>query len=291
MAGWWIYLRERFPLPVYALLVGGLSLSGHVLASGGGASAWDGPGVLASFAGLMLFFGVLRLMDELKDYHKDVIAHPDRPLPRGVLSVAQVRRAVHASVGAMFAFGLGIGFWFEWIAGGLYVFLAVYLWLMFKEFYLGERLARRPILYAVTHQVVLLPICMFTVATVRPELAFAPTSIQYGMAVLGSFFAYEVCRKLDPQAHEVLKTYLAMYGAKGASALVVVLTALAAVAALQMGLQWWLWPFEVALLASLTVLFRCPSRYKIVEGVATLSLLFHIWAPTFHHWLERWGLQ
>ena len=48
----------------------------------------------------MLFFAELRLMDELKDYEKDLIAHPERPLPRGLLSREEVRAAVLPSYGA-----------------------------------------------------------------------------------------------------------------------------------------------------------------------------------------------
>ncbi len=285
MANWMIYLRERFPLPVYALLVGGLSLSGIHLVS----KTFDGRAFTVSFVGLMLFFGVLRLMDELKDYDKDVVAHPERPLPRGVLATAQVGRAVRNWVFAMVAYGAGLGLALDWVTGGLYLFLTAYLWLMYKEFYLGERLGRSPLLYAITHQIVLVPMCMFAVAALRPELAFSPPALRYGLAVLGAFFAYEVCRKLDPEAHPVLKTYLSMYGPGGTSLLVAVLTAIAAVAAARLGLEWWLWPFELALIASLAALFVDRHKYKLVELAATLSLLFHIWAVTLHQWLENWG--
>ena len=34
----------------------------------------------------LIFITELRFMDELKDYEKDKIAHPDRPLPRGLVT-------------------------------------------------------------------------------------------------------------------------------------------------------------------------------------------------------------
>ena len=79
---WLIYSKERFPLVTYLLLVGGITLSAQLLHSS--AIDWKGFGV-ASVA-LLLFFAELRLMDELKDYEKDKIAHPGRPLPRGLVS-------------------------------------------------------------------------------------------------------------------------------------------------------------------------------------------------------------
>lgn len=285
MSNWLIYVRERFPLPVYALLVGGLSLSGLYIAS----STFDPRAFLISFVGLMLFFGVLRLMDELKDYQKDIVAHPQRPLPRGILTTTQVANAIRNWTLAMVGFGLAVGAVVDWTAGGLYLFFTAYLWLMYKEFYVGDLLAKSPLLYAITHQIVLLPMCMFTVAAARPELAFSFLSLRYGFVVLGSFFAYEVCRKLDPDAHPILKTYLSMYGPGGVSVLVVVLTAIAARAAARLDLEWWLWPLEILLLMSLGVLFVNQKKFKLVEAAATLSLLFHIWAITFRQWLANWG--
>ncbi|MCM2280669.1 MAG: hypothetical protein NDI61_02345 [Bdellovibrionaceae bacterium] len=299
MKNWLIYLKERFPLPVYFLLVGGMSLSGSVLATDTGtgtatgdlaSSTVDWGGLVLSFFGLLLFFAVLRLMDELKDYQKDVLAHPERPLPRGLLGTEQVARVIQMAMLGMVMFGILLGFMISWAPGGLYLFLSAYLWLMFKEFYLGSALAARPILYAITHQVVLLPMCLFTVATVSPEQTFSLMPLAYGFAVLGAFFTYEVCRKLDPKAHPVLKTYLAMYGPGGVALLVAVLTGVAARAAVELELQWWLWPLELLVLISLSVLFFRPERYKLAETAATLSLLFHIWAVTFRMWLAAWGV-
>ena len=36
-------------------------------------------------------------------------------------------------------------------------------------------------------------------------------------------------------------------------------------------------------IAGLPILFVAPARYKIVEGLATLSLVVHLWALTIQH--------
>jgi hypothetical protein len=59
----------------------------------------------------------------------------------------------------------------------------------------------------------------------------------------------------------------------------------------QLGLSAWLWPFEAALLASLALLFTDLEKYKLVEGVATLSLLIHIWAIALHFLFTGKGIM
>jgi 4-hydroxybenzoate polyprenyltransferase len=49
-------------------------------------------------------------MDEVKDLAKDRIAHPERPLPRGLLTVREVERAIFLLMGALFLTGGGACF-------------------------------------------------------------------------------------------------------------------------------------------------------------------------------------
>lgn len=269
MGAWLTYFKERFPLPVYVLLVGGMAASGNRL---GGASDWSAP-FWATFLGLMVFFAVLRLMDELKDYDKDRLAHPERPLPRGLLKKDEVTRAIHMSVLGMV--GLGLGFlYFSAEAAGLYLFITLYLWLMYKEFYAGGWLGKRPLLYAVTHQIILLPLCALGVA-----MAGGPTCCAggiYGALVLGSFFSYEVSRKLDPKAHPILGYYRQLYGVFGCLAIVGVCAMISAWAASMLGVAVLTIPASALLIASFGLLEK--GGHKAVEAIASLSLLVHIWS-------------
>ncbi len=279
MGGWLTYTRERFPLPTYFLLAGGFSLSGLFVSSG--TFVWGG--FLASFSGLLVFLYLLRLMDEVKDYDKDIVAHPDRPLPRGVLTLGAVRRAILILLLAMGGYSLLLAYLLNVTAGALYLGAVVYLWLMYKEFFLGAWLEQRPFLYACTHQPVILPVCMFAVATARPELAFSRPSLFLALAILGAFFCYEVCRKLDPAAHPILRTYLAVYGAPKTALMAAFLSCMAACGAWGLALGKALWPVEALLALSLGLLFASPGRYKIIEGLATLSLLIHLWVTVVQH--------
>lgn len=279
MDRWLTYIKERFPLPVYLLLIGGFTLSGLFLSGG----SFQGRAFLVSFIGFLLFFFQLRLMDERKDYEKDVLAHPERPLPRGLLTTAEVYQAIVLITLLMMAYGALIMVFTNRIATISYLVVTVYLLLMYKEFYLGPWLENRPLLYAVSHQAIVFGVCIFAVTVARPNLVWNHQTLYLGLAILGSFFSYEVSRKLDPDAHPALKTYLSVYGSLKTSLIVLVASLISAWGAFGLGLQNLLWPAEGLLVASLIVLFLKPEKYKIVEGVATLSLTLHLWAVVIQH--------
>lgn len=283
MAAWITYLKERFPLPVYVLLIGGFCLSGAYLMN----QSIVAPEFTLSFIGLFLFFALLRLMDERKDYDKDLVAHPERPLPRGVLSIKQVDQAIIIMTWMMIAYS-GMLYWVvNPVSSIVYGVITGHLWLMYKEFYVGDRLEKSPILYAITHQLIILPICLFCVIATQPSLWDQPITWYYGMAVLGAFFSYEVCRKLDPSAHPILKTYLYIYGPKGTTLLVIATTLVATVGAFGLDLHTTLLPFQILLVASLALLWVKPQAFKAVEGLATLSLLAHLWSIPVHYWIKN----
>lgn len=265
------YFKERFPLPVYLIMCGGFSFSAAALADAK-FFAWP---TLYSFLGLLLFFGLLRLMDELKDYRKDLVAHPERPLPRGVLRPSEVSSVIQYLALGMVLYGcFGIGL-VNAEAGVTYLLITGYLWLMYREFYAGEWLEHQQLLYAVSHQLILIPLCAFAVFSVNPDYITSPATYLYGGLVLGSFFSYEVCRKLDPEAHPLLKTYRFLYGPAGCFGLVVVASGLAAVTAWRLGVHPILWPATALVLLTFVLFVR--RRYKLVEVVASLSLVLHLW--------------
>lgn len=273
MAGIVTFFKERLPLPVYFILAGGMSLSGLILGDG----SWRHPSLWVSLASLLLFFVVLRCMDEYKDYDKDLVAHPDRPLPRGVISIAQIKTMIYGGVAGMILLACLTLFFHAPLAAACYLAIVGYLWLMYREFYAGDWLSKRPLLYAVTHQVILIPLCLFTPLLVQSDAGISREALLYALLILSSFFAYEICRKLDPNAHPVLQTYLAHYGPGITAAVVVFLTLVGAIAAYLLHLAHVVWPVQGILLASLALLRVAPFRYTFIESTATLSLVVHLW--------------
>jgi len=272
VAAWLTYVKERFPLPVYGLLIGGFVFSGMCLGPGG----FRVVPFVVSLAGFVIFFFQLRLMDELKDYDKDLVHHPDRPLPRGLLSLDAVRSAIVGLNIVMLAYAGVVALLTNCVAGLNYLFVAGYLYLMYREFFLGEWLEERPMLYAFSHQVIFIALCFYSVF--QGKEALGAKSFFLGLTIMGAFLCYEICRKLDPEAHPALQTYLSFYGAKKTTLLVVMMAVIAGVGAAGLGLEQLLWPVEGLVIISLIVLFPKPEKYKIVAAVATLSLLVHLWA-------------
>lgn len=281
MGKWLKYSKERFPLPVYLLLCTGFSLSANYMFS-------DNFIILPfalSLPGLLLFFFELRLMDELKDYEKDKVANPDRPLPRGLFMPKQVERAIKILLGGMIGFSLLLSLTLNIYAGVYYCLLTLYLFLMYKEFFIPEWLNEKVLIYAASHQVILIILCIFAVSCVSPNLALSEKSFFYGLLVLCSFFSYEVCRKLDPKAHPVLKTYLSLFGIKKTLMLVSLLSLGAIIIPL---LQAYPSSFVLIFSSSCVIistgmlLFK-NNLHKITEGIASLSLLLHIWSGVLNY--------
>ena len=291
MGAWITFLKERLPLPSYLVLVVGLAISGNALGGAvaneeSAAAPWGATAIAA--AGTFLFFAVLRIMDEHKDYEKDKIAHPHRPLPRGLIAAEQVAVAVKGLAVAMLLFSVVVGL-ANRPAGISYLLVTGYLWLMYREFYAGSWLASRPLLYAASHQVIILPLCYFCVLAGDPVAWRHLQPAFLGITVLGAFFAYEICRKLDPNAHPLLQTYLSHYGPAKTLGLTICTVALSALGALGLGLGQMLWPLEGILIALLSLLLLAPNRFKIIEHGATISLALHVWAVPLATWLKSTG--
>lgn len=284
MARWLTYAKERFPLVTYLLLSGAMCWSGASLFM---VSPHSAPiQTVLSMLGVLLFFFELRLMDEWKDYEKDQVAHPSRPLPRGLIAPGEVRVGIATGMALMAAFTFVLGWRGYPEACTLYAGITAYLWLMYKEFFVGAALAQKPFLYGFTHQIILLPLMAFPVALYHARGAYQNSSIQLGITVLGAFFTYELCRKLDPKAHPILKTYPQVYGRGGTLFRISLTTSTALLGSSLLHIE----PVSVAPLmltwiSALIWVFR-PGIYKLVELMATLSLLIHLACIPISRWVN-----
>lgn len=279
MGKWLKFFKERTPIASYLLLTLGPVMSGYFLSA---TPRLHSP--LISFTGFFLFFIVLRMMDEYKDYEKDVLAHPKRPLPQGLIPLPEFNRGIGIGVCLMIAFNSFLYFADMKCSALLYALVVIHLWLMYKEFYVGEWLNKKPLFYAVTHQLILLTLCLFSLATFRADgfFHFSRTDWVYSFSVLFAFFSYEVCRKLDPGAHPVLKTYRAVYGMRGVFRIVGVLIFLhlLAIRFLFDGNNNQLFFFISPLLLFLSILALGLDKvkFKTVELIATLNLLVFLYS-------------
>jgi hypothetical protein len=279
MRNWLIFGKERFPLPVYLILCGGFTFSGLFLFHS--SFRWISFGF--SYCGLLLFFFELRLMDEVKDFKKDAVAHPERPLPRGLISLAQARQITMYILIVMVLFALLAGMLLNTQSAISYLAVTVYLGLMYKEFFIGKWLEGKPVFYAILHQSIIFAVCVFTITVIELGKYFHPQTFYLCFTLTGAFWGYEICRKLDPQANKILKTYLFVHGPVKTSLLVIVATGLAAVGGAGLNLTILLWPAEGLLIISLIFIQVNPRLFRLVESIATLSLIVHLWGVAVNH--------
>lgn len=158
----WAYQAERIPLARTAVLIAVFSAASvtlsALLAGRELAGVWT---YLLAFFAALTFMIQLRAADEVKDADDDRRYRPERPVPRGLVTLREV-------VGV--AVGLGIVLL---ALTGLFdlrlvlVLALVWLWLglMSAEFFVAEWLRARPFLYLVSHMLIMPLIDLFVTAT------------------------------------------------------------------------------------------------------------------------------
>ena len=196
MSRWWTYLQERFPPLENGLLVAvfGLSALYHSALLRGRADLPGAGPALAAFGLTLLFFFLLRVADEFKDLEKDHRYRPERPVPRGLVSLRELGMA-GAGAGVL---QIALAVWMD--ARVLLVLLGAwaYFGLMAVEFFVPDWLDRRPLLYMLSHMLIMPAIALLASAC---DWAAADAGLPTEFAwFLGASFSgglvFEVGRKI-----------------------------------------------------------------------------------------------
>lgn len=282
MNPWLTYIKERFFLPTLIVLVVGISLSGIFLHD----HSFKLLPFILSFTGLFFFFALMRLIDDVKDLEKDRIAHPERPLPRGLIKKKTARSMVDQLQMVLFAYSMIVWVLLQETAGLAYACVAIYLWLMDKDFFAGSWLHRHPLIYGVLLQLFIFPVIFFAVAVVRADAIMLPFTWAFAAMLFGAFFCYDICRKLDPHAHPVMASYVHFYGFHRTFEIATLTLAISAMSATTLNLSLLLLPCEFVVLIALALLFFQQRWFKIPEVLASLSLMLHAWAIVLYFFLE-----
>jgi 4-hydroxybenzoate polyprenyltransferase len=216
----WVYQQERFPLFKSLVLLTAFSsasinfsalLSGRPLP---GTATY----VVALVVTLILFFQ-MRACDELKDVEDDRRFRPERPIPRGLVSLRLIL-GVALLLGPPAAVAAG-----SLSPGLLLLLLAVWGWLglMTVEFFAPNWLKARPFVYLVSHMLIMPLIDLFVTATEwLPAAGGAPPGLW--LFLLLSFIngcVLEIGRKLYARDNERpgVETYTALLGVRRAATL------------------------------------------------------------------------
>lgn len=154
MKSWWRFIQERFEPFSHLLMISCFFLAnatiGYYLAQHQPPFPL-GLNLIGPWGIIVLLFFHLRLFDEIKDYQTDLLAHPERPLARGLIPLKHFKGVTIAVVVMELAlsslFLKGAGF-------AAAVLMISYSLLMFKEFFMGAWLRPKMELYALTHTIV-----------------------------------------------------------------------------------------------------------------------------------------
>lgn len=148
---WWVYQKERFPLAAYGPLIAAFSFAAvgysTVERSSSGGPGWRETTV--AFLTSLLFFFLLRLADEFKDFEEDLRYRPYRPVQRGLVTLRELAFVAAGCTALQLLVAL-------WLSARLLPLLAIawaYLLLMSKEFFVPIWLKRHALAYMLTHMV------------------------------------------------------------------------------------------------------------------------------------------
>jgi len=221
---WMQFAKERFPLAEHGFMLGLFTL-------GNAAVAWSHYGQIPVggwgdycwlFLIVFMFFFRLRCFDEIKDYQVDLQHNPERPLARGLLTLAQTKGMIFALVIAELVLVL-IFFQSDlW----LYLIALVYSFLMFFEFFVGRLIRPHLTFYALTHTFVSSLVGLFIVFAASGPEGQQVQQVQEGLWVFALanwalFNLFEFARKTYAPHEERagVDTYSSLFGAAGASML------------------------------------------------------------------------
>jgi 4-hydroxybenzoate polyprenyltransferase len=239
MNRWWTFIKERFQ-PVSHLLMIGLFSAAHAIAATRIAeTSSDSPGtgaawlpLLVILPGVVTFFFLLRLYDEVKDYKYDCHVNPHRPLSRGLVSQQELKNGMAVCfVISLVSFGAT-----GRPALGAITLALTYSLLMYREFFLGTWLRPKLTTYAVSHTAVsvFLSVAIFSALTGRYPWALSRGHWLFAANSWLLFNIFEFGRKsfLTSEERDAVPSYSKVFSRYGAVALVL------AMAAISLALLW-----------------------------------------------------
>ena len=216
----WIYQKERFPILMNLVAVATFTFSAiaysRICRGVEGFVSWHDY-LIGCFATFTLFL-LVRIFDEFKDHQDDLKYRSYLPVPRGVVSLRELRN-IGIVIGVLQITVIGI---FQTKMLLLYLIVLAYLCLMGVEFFVPKYLKKRQILYITSHMFIIPFLDIYSsgidwlLAGANPHLGllfFFVVSYMNGLIV-------EFGRKLKPpgQEEEGVVSYTGMWGIKGAIA-------------------------------------------------------------------------
>lgn len=210
----WIYQKERFPLLGHGLLVAAFSFSAIAYSRicRGAEGFVDTKTFLVGIFTTVSLFLLVRIFDEFKDAEDDARYRRELPVPRGLVSLSELKKVGIGIV--MLQLALNLLFFPKMLL--LYATVIIYLCLMGKEFFIPEWLKKHQFWYVTSHMLIipLIDIYASGLDWLRADVA-APLGLLYFFVVsYMNGIVLEIGRKIRAphDEKEGVLTYSAMLG-------------------------------------------------------------------------------
>jgi 4-hydroxybenzoate polyprenyltransferase len=231
-----VYSGERFPPLEYGLASAVFFLAGYLAAAELARGRPEPAAIVVGLVTVLLVFFHLRLMDEVKDAEHDALHYPARPVPRGLITLDEVRLLIAVCMAVELALNAALSS----AALTAYLIVAAFTLLMYREFFLGARLRANFLVYTLVHMpsLPLLTIYAYVLAVApRGGTGLDPAFVLFLVATYAIGLALEIVRKVHAPGDEPagVHTYTKQLGTVGASTLLVALVAVVTVCALGLG--------------------------------------------------------
>lgn len=217
-ARFWTYQKERFPFAAYAPLVAVFTFSAAAYSRllRGDAGFIPADLYLLGVGTSLVFFFMLRVLDEHKDALTDALYRPELPVPRQLMTLGELRRIGGLAVGAV----LLLNAVRAPVLLGPCVLVAAWAALMTREFFVPCWLRAHPTAYLISHMAIMPMIDAYTTG-LDWLVAGAHPKAGLGWFLLVTFLngtLLEVGRKTRAPAdeREGVDTYTRAWGLRGA---------------------------------------------------------------------------
>ncbi|MEA9358297.1 UbiA family prenyltransferase [Bacteriovorax sp. PP10] len=219
---WWQFTKERFEPASHLTMILVFIIAHILVAKATVPLVASSMNYLVLLIGVIAFYFKLRLYDEVKDYELDVVINKTRPLPRGLLNHKDMYRGMAICIAIeLVCFSLM----------GLESFISIviailYSLLMYKEFFIAEKIRPYLTTYALIHTIVttLLSFAIFSFLTKLTiiQIIMTPSFLSFAMANWLLFNIFEFGRKTFASSEErqSVDTYSSLFGRTGAVVLV-----------------------------------------------------------------------
>jgi 4-hydroxybenzoate polyprenyltransferase len=222
-----VYAGERFPPLEYAPASAIFFLAAYLAAVTLVRRGPDAAAIVVGLVTVLLVFFHLRLMDEVKDAQHDALHYPERPVPRGLITLDEVRLLIAVCIAIELALNAALSS----AALAAYLVVAAFTLTMYREFFLGARLRANFLVYTLVHMpaLPLLAIYAYVLAAApRGGIELNLTFVLFLIATYAIGLALEIVRKLHAPDDEPagVYTYTKHLGTVGACALLIALVAI-----------------------------------------------------------------